>query len=254
MADKGKIHDKPPVFNDILTFLWCKMKLCLRDTLLQVTKTFYKREEVIAARDVLYDICPSTDGQRRIKHRKSEDDLISMYNVLQEIDTENAPVFATINLNNIPYVDMKNVDGISLMYKQSKMQDQLQEMLHQQEVMQTQLNDVINCFQKKEKSVKPRVGKLSGPNYYSEVVSCGLTSKDCVSAEGNVPSTSSSLISNETSMRLGELVTFAKNSLYLYDYSQPHPLSGFNTCWWQGRRQHRKRITSGHCRRCTNFP
>ena len=113
MGDDGKVDGKYPTFNDLLTFLWCKMKLCPRDTLLQVTKAFYKRDEVIAAKDVLYEKYHGADGNRRVKHRKTEDDLANMYNVLQETDTEDPPVFASLNLNNIPSVDLKNIDGFS---------------------------------------------------------------------------------------------------------------------------------------------
>ena len=122
MDEEGKINGKYPVFSDVLAFLWCKMKMCPRDTLLYVIKSFYNRESIVAARDLLYNHVPEGEV-RRIKHRKSDDDLVSMYNVLQEVETADAPVFATINLNNIPCVDLKNIDGVSLMYKQTKLDE-----------------------------------------------------------------------------------------------------------------------------------
>ena len=63
-SEDGKVDGKYPIFNDILTFLWCKMKMCPRDNLLYITKTFYKREDIITARDLLYEKCPTTDGKR----------------------------------------------------------------------------------------------------------------------------------------------------------------------------------------------
>ena len=117
------------------------MKLCPRDTLLQITKSFYKRDEVIKARDLLYEKVPY-GGNRRAKHKKTEDDLISMYNILQEMETEDPIVFATTNLNNVPYVDLKNIDGVSLMCKQSKMEEQMQNIMQQQVVMQAQLAEI----------------------------------------------------------------------------------------------------------------
>ena len=136
-----------PVFNDVLTFLWCKMKLCPRDTLIQVTKSFYKREEVVVARDLLYDMFPGNEN-RRVKHRKSEDDLKCMYNVLQEIDSEDPPIFATKDLNNIPCVDLKNIDGVSLICKQSKLEDQVQELIQQQAATRIQLAELTEYIQK----------------------------------------------------------------------------------------------------------
>ena len=107
MVEDGKVNGKYPIFSDILAFLWCKMKLCPRETLLHVTKSFYKRDEIVMARDLLYSKFPD-GGNRRAKHRKTEEDLISMYSVLQEIDTEDPPIFVSLNLNNIPFVDLKN--------------------------------------------------------------------------------------------------------------------------------------------------
>ena len=127
------------------------MKLCPRDTLLQVTKSFYKRDEVIKARDLLYEKVPY-GGNRRVKHKKTDDDLISVYNILQEMETEDPIVFATMNLNNVPYVDLKNIDGVSLMCKQSNMEEQMQNMMQQQMVMQAQLDEITE-FIKKSNSV-----------------------------------------------------------------------------------------------------
>ena len=161
MANEGKT-----IFSDILTFMWCKMKLCPRDTLLQVTKAFYKRDEVIEARDLLYEKYPGVSGgSRRVKHKKTEDDLISMYNILQEADTEDPPVFATTNLNNIPYVDLKNIDGVSLLYKQSKMDDQLQDVLHQQAAMQAQFVEMLDFIKKMDNAARPMAVDLARPQY-----------------------------------------------------------------------------------------
>ena len=168
--DEGKINGKYPIFNDILTFLWCKMKLCPRDNLLHVTKVFYKRDDIISARDVLYEKFPNQNGIRRVKHRRSEDDLICMYNVLQEIDTEDPPVFATVNLNNIPYVDLKNIDGVSLLYKQLKMEEQQQELLQQQNIMREQLVEISKFLQKSDIEGEIRTAPPSPRVLFSDVI------------------------------------------------------------------------------------
>ena len=90
-----------------------------------------------------------------------------MYNVLQEMTTEDPPVFATVNLNNIPYIDLKNVDGVSLLYKQSKLEDQFQEMLQQQAVMQSQLSEMSEYLKNSNRCGLR--GGSSGPPLYSHV-------------------------------------------------------------------------------------
>ena len=77
------------------------------------------------ARDIAYEEFPS-DSERRVKHRKTEDALVAVYVILQNLPTEDPPVFAALNLNNIPYVELKNVDGAALMWQQGQLKDQLQ--------------------------------------------------------------------------------------------------------------------------------
>ena len=72
MHNNGKVNDKYPIFNDLICFMWCKMKLCAKDVLLNILKQFYKSEEIMKARDVLYEefpITPEENGDRRVKHR-----------------------------------------------------------------------------------------------------------------------------------------------------------------------------------------
>ena len=99
-----------------------------------------------------------------MKHKKSDDDLVSMYNVLQEMETEDPPVFATMNLNITPYVDLKNVDGVSLMYKQSKLEICQQELLQQQSIMRDQLVEITGFLQKIDTRTLERE-QLSVPLY-----------------------------------------------------------------------------------------
>ena len=105
MDDNGRVNGKVPVFNDLLTFMWCKTKICARDTQIDVISSFYQRSDVVEARDLLYSAFPVEEGQsRRRKHQKSKDDLIAMYNLMQELPTENPPVFASLDINNLPCV------------------------------------------------------------------------------------------------------------------------------------------------------
>ena len=63
MDANGKINGKTPIFNDVSSFLWCKMNVCPRDTILNVVKKFYNSEEISSARDVLYNSVP--ENQKR---------------------------------------------------------------------------------------------------------------------------------------------------------------------------------------------
>ena len=79
----GKIKGKFPVFNDLLAFLWSKMNVSPRDTLLNVLKTFYKDDDIVKARDLLFRTLPDTSF-RKIKHRKAENIFKGMYDPRKE--------------------------------------------------------------------------------------------------------------------------------------------------------------------------
>ena len=150
----GKISGKFPVFNDLLCFMWCKLQLCAKDVLLNIMKQFYKSDEIMKARDRLYEEYPGdpSDGERRTKHRKAEDALGAMYNIMQNLPAEDPPIFAALNVNNIPYVDLKSVDGAAIVWQQAQMKDKMQEMADEQAVIKTQLGTVLEYILKEKTS------------------------------------------------------------------------------------------------------
>ena len=152
MHRDGKINDKFPIFNDLLCFLWCKIKLCAKDVLINVMKQYYRSEEIMKARDIVYDEFPPNedDVERRVKHRKAEDALGAIYNIFQNLPTDDPPVLASINLNNIPYVELKNVDGAAMMWQQGQMKDQLQEMVGEQAAIKAQLATIVEHLREKK--------------------------------------------------------------------------------------------------------
>ena len=96
--EDGKIKGKFPVFNDLLAFLWTKMNVSPRDTLLDALKTFYKADDIVKARDLLFRKLPDSNF-RKIKHRKTEGILKGMYDLMQSIPTEDPPLFVAPDLN-----------------------------------------------------------------------------------------------------------------------------------------------------------
>ena len=63
MEADGKVNGKYPIYNDLLCFLWCKMKFSPRDILLNVIKQYYKAEQVVKARDEFDLSVPSKEGE-----------------------------------------------------------------------------------------------------------------------------------------------------------------------------------------------
>ena len=158
----GKINGKYPIFNDLLAFMWCKLKLCARDVLISTMKQYYKSEDIMKARDVADEEFPAPEenGDRRIKHRKTEDALISVYTLLQNLPTEDPPVFASLNLNNIPYVELKNVDGAALMWQQGQLKDQLQSMSEEQGAIKAQLASIVEHLRSEKANPQPDIAQI----------------------------------------------------------------------------------------------
>ena len=159
MHVNGKINDKYPIFNDLICFMWCKMKLCAKDVLLIILKQFYKSEEIMKARDLVYEEFPVTTedgGERRVKHRRAEEALSAIYNILQNLPVEDPPVVAALNLNNIPYVELKNVDGAAIMWQQGQLKDQLHEMTEEQTAIKVQLANIMEHLTSMKNKEEPK--------------------------------------------------------------------------------------------------
>ena len=193
MHIEGKINNKYPIFNDLLTFMWCKMKLCAKDVLINILKQYYQSSEIMKARDVMYQEFPATpeDNERRIKHRKTEDALNAIYVILQNLPVDDPPVFAALNLNNIPYVELKNVDGAALMWQQGQLKDQLQNMVEAHTVIKAQLASIIDHLQNgnvNTASSKPaEVQAPNGVNTYREVLRANLPAPSQVVTQRATP-------------------------------------------------------------------
>ena len=50
---ESKINERYPVFNDALAFLWCKMDIAPKDTLIGAMKDFYSLHELKIVSDIL---------------------------------------------------------------------------------------------------------------------------------------------------------------------------------------------------------
>ena len=139
--EDGKINGKFPIFDDLLAFLWSKMNVSPRDTLLNVLKTFYKPDDIAKSRDLLFRKLPDSTT-RRVKHRKTEDILKGMYELMQSVPTEDPPSFVAVDLNNIPFINLSNIDGAVLVSQQSVLKTEFTALLDEQKEMRLQLSSI----------------------------------------------------------------------------------------------------------------
>ena len=143
MADdeEGKLNGKFPIFDDLLAFLWSEMNVAPKDTLLDVLKSFYKSDDIAKSRDLLFSKVPD-NSSRRVKHRKPEDILKGLYDLMQGIPTEDPPVFVAPDLNNIPFINLSNIDGAMLVSQQNAMKTEFDLMKNEQIEIKSQLSAI----------------------------------------------------------------------------------------------------------------
>ena len=130
---------KKPIFNDVLAFIWCKMDVIPRDTLLETVRKFYSLEVLIKARDLLASVSNSED---RFKQRKADTILVAIYDFMSTLKTDTDLFFVAINLNNIPCVELKNVDGAALVCRQDKLQMMVEQLLQEQKDMKVLIQNM----------------------------------------------------------------------------------------------------------------
>ena len=107
MEEKGKLNGKYPVFNDILAFVWCKMNIVPRNSLLAAVKSHYKYCEVVVAWDLLVE---NTSCGSNKKLFRSSDILLAIHDVLLAYSAESSPLFVAIDLNNIPVIHISEFE------------------------------------------------------------------------------------------------------------------------------------------------
>ena len=146
MEADGKIDGKFPIFDDILAFIYFKMDICPRDTLLSTVKLFYKANDIAKSRDILYHRVPESNG-RRTKHRNTEDILKAVYTIMQEMPTEDRPKFVAVDLNNLPFIKLSNIDGASLVSQHNAMKENLDAVLAEEQTMRLQLAEIKKLLQ-----------------------------------------------------------------------------------------------------------
>ena len=162
----GKLNGKFPIFNDILAFMWCKISICPADTLISAIQGFYKHADIAKARDLLFLKVP--DGTtRRVKHKKTDEILKRIYEVFQNIPTDNPPVFVAIDLNNLPCVNLSNIDGAALVCQQKHMKLDLAAIMAEQALMREKLIEISALVHRQRPS-----GQEVGP--HRETTGIGL--------------------------------------------------------------------------------
>ena len=124
----------------ILAFMWCKIDVSPKDTLISAMKDFYSQDDLKIARDIFSKV-----SDKRLAQQKSETILSSIYETMQAAPKDSFPMFVAPNLNNIPCISLSNIDGASLVCKQASLQAALDSILREQTEMKAKIAAIEGC-------------------------------------------------------------------------------------------------------------
>ena len=147
LTSDGKIDGKIPVFNDCLAFIWNKSCRCARDPIVKACVDNFSATLIVEARDLFFKVSPEKPGEkRRTKHRAAVDILNGLYAEMQSFPSDSDLIFVALNLNNIPSVDLTNIDGVALVQKQVKMSATINEILEQNVKIMKEIDSIRNAL------------------------------------------------------------------------------------------------------------
>ena len=117
------------------------MDVVPKDALLVACLHYYKESEITRARD---RYAMKFDSRDRFRQRKPENILSAIYDSMQSIKTHEAPAFLALDLNRIPCIELKNVDGVSLVCRQESLARSVDQMLEEHGNMKRMLEEIQN--------------------------------------------------------------------------------------------------------------
>ena len=130
----GNVNGKPPVFNDVLAFVYSKIKLCTSNSLVSVISTYYPAEDLKEARDILFALVDPNGHLPRLPNLACAV-VIHMTNSYDILDYS----FLALDLNHIPCVDLLDEEAVTMFMEKHKVQKQLQQVLAEQTNVREQL-------------------------------------------------------------------------------------------------------------------
>ena len=92
---------------------------------------------------------------------------------MQSLPTEDSPIFMAPNLNNIPCVDLRNVDGANLVCRQDHLSKLVEQLMKEQKLMREQLSNIDKKLSIEPCTNAPSSGSVkpkAGGRGYAETV------------------------------------------------------------------------------------
>jgi len=130
------VDDSNVVINELLCFVQNNMSSVPKANIMNVGSTFYREEEIVAAKNVLYGFAESIAAttsrcvSRRPGDNKRKLDFEDIINLWAQLDAAKVtfPLYAAVNLSRIPTVKPTEADICTLAANMSSLKQEVQEL------------------------------------------------------------------------------------------------------------------------------
>ncbi|KAJ2937825.1 hypothetical protein O0L34_g17801 [Tuta absoluta] len=106
------------VINEVLAFVYNKLGVMDEDSLIRICDTGFSESDILEAKKLLFEGCPSIKIKLRRKDdktRKNLQDIIDLLKQLDATDPDSIPIFVARQLHKLPPVTFDHLDATRLL-------------------------------------------------------------------------------------------------------------------------------------------
>ena len=196
MDDDIEIGDKILFINDVLAFIFWKMKIVDIQTVQEVAQSYFTLKDLKEAKELLHERI-SFDSRPKVR---SKEELVRIIGEdIADIKDDDHLVFLAKDLNHLPGVDLVDKDAVRMFLEQARIQEQLKAVLAEQTAVKQQLSAIALQLERvRETRAAPTFAQcVSGQ---SQVVTQGSSAVPRASPDASASAERSGGCSNDTSI------------------------------------------------------
>ena len=127
-------HKKQFIVNEVLCYIQNKMDSEAKEAIVKLASQFFKYEDIITAKKLLYETVPVT-GRRLIIHRgddKARQEVTDIYYHFHAGDLDEVPIFLAMDITMLPVLSGNSNDMTAILRKIEVMQTQISTLMEAQ--------------------------------------------------------------------------------------------------------------------------
>ena len=141
LDDDIEMNGQIVVLNDVLAFIYGKLKLVNEETVRSITERYFSVQDLREARNMLYSRIRPKDELSQLPKQRSKEEIVSIITELVR-NYKDDFLFLPKDINNLPNIDILDKDSVKFFLDQSAIQQQLAGVLAEQAAVKKQLEDI----------------------------------------------------------------------------------------------------------------